>query len=448
MRSHTANIAALLTAAVLACVAVAPARAADPPSKADLGPGLDPRAAQVAAAQANGLAALRASILRLEVGRGLRVGDVVARTGSDDILTHALAGARPLGGPRWVDDQTCQVQVTVSGGAVADAVVAMAGRYPGGRLPVRGDALTAKLSAWRATAFAATGSSVAGGTGLQQARPQLVGRWADVPDAVRARAVADAQADAVRQLQDQLTRAIAGLPVGNNTLATDVLARPTVAARVHAYLDGQPVTTITFGADLTVSLTMTLDARSLAVAFESAAADEQPQAVAAAARAGDWDRVAKYIERGVRPTVTGTASAAPVAAVPGVAAPPNVAAGLGRPPPGVTLPAQPPPGWVDGLEADGSAVAVAGRHTPTMKVVGSAQSAAVGALRDKLLAMRINPTSTLGDAVRADPELSAAVSRVLLGARDSRVDYQADGSVHVRVYLNLHDAWEQLQSNP
>ena len=77
-----------------------------------------------------------------------------------------------------------------------------------------------------------------------------------------------------------------------------------------------------------------------------------------------------------------------------------------------------------------------------------AEAAAVARLREQLLALKVTPTSTLGDAARADPLLAAGVSRVLAGAHDYKVDYRADGSVTVGVSLDLRDAWDQLRSNP
>ncbi len=128
------------------------------------------------------------------------------------------------------------------------------------------------------------------------------------------------------------------------------------------------------------------------------------------------------------------------AAVPAAAGPPASA------PPTSALPAD-PPAWATGtLDADGSAPgsAAPGR----LRVKGLAEAAAVARLRDRLLALPVGPTTTLGDAAHADPQLAAGVSRVLSDAHEYHVSYQADGSVTVRVSLDLRRAWEQLRSNP
>ena len=430
MRVRLAILAAVLPAAMAAAVRAAPPGSASL-SAADAGP------AQVRAAQANAMSALRESVLRMDVGRGLKVRDVVDRTGSADQLTRALSAARPLGGPRWVDEQTCQVQVTVSGAAVADAVAGMATRYPGGRLPVRPADLNARLANWRMTAFTATGSSVAGGAGLQQARPrQLGGRWASVPDAVRRRTVADAQADAVRLVLDDLRPTVGSLPLGGSTArATDAVARPFVVGQVRTYLGSQPVTKIEFLDDLTVSLSIAVDARSLAQVVERAVTDDQPRLSSDATKGGEWTAIRAAIERAVPTVVTGTASAAPPAAGGG-----NL--------PAVVLPMQ-PPGAFDGLlEGDGSAVAPVGVRSNRLKVAGMAHAAAVAQLRERLLALHVTNDLTLADAARADPQLSAAVSKVLLDAQDDKVELMADGSVRVHAHLNLRDAWDQLRSSP
>ena len=398
-------------------------------------PAADLRRSQVLAAQANAAAALRQTVLSLELGRGLRVADLVDRTHSADLLTRALAAAKPLGGPRWVDEQTCQVQVVVPGSAVADAVATMVARdTTGGRTSPRAEQLNLRLDGWRRTAFSATGFSAAGGAALQQARPrELCGRWAEVTDADRRRAVAVALADAVHQATVDLSAAADALPLGPHVRAADALARPAVTRRVRTFLDAQPVTRIEFLDDLTLSLSMTVDAPGLARTVRRAVSDDQPRLATTAA---DWDRLRAAVIAAVPPTVTGTAAApAPTPGVPVVV-------------PTVVLPVQ-PPDWVEGeLTADGAAGPPPGVAMGRLRVKGLADAAAVAQLRERLLALRVGPKSTLADAARADPQVAAAVGRVLLDAREHHVEFRADGTVAVSVSLNLRDAWDQLRSNP
>jgi hypothetical protein len=437
-----------LSAILAAGMVAVPASAQLPPGPSDLAPPselessaqasdnpvVDLRRSQLSAAQANAADALRQAVLSLEVARGLRICDLVDRTRSADVLARALATARPLGGPRWVDEQTCQVQVVIPGAAVADAVTTMAARYPGGRLPVRPDVVNGRLSAWRRTAFSATGSSAAGGAALQQARPREAGgRWSEVPDADRRQAVAAALTDAVRQACEALRRAVDPLPLGPRANAGAALARPAVANRVRTFLDAQPVTRIEFLDDLTVSLSMTVDAPGLARTVRRAVTDDQPRLSVAA---GDWDRLRDAVVDAVPPSVTGTAAAPAPPAV----APASLPAGV--------LPVQ-PPDWVEGeLTAQGRAAPPRDAPIGRLKVKGLADADAIAQLRAQLLALRVGPTATLADAARADPEVAAAVDRVLLDAREHHVEFRADGSVAVGVSLNLRDAWDRLRSNP
>ncbi len=433
------------TILLCALAAAAPAGGQTPPAEgsnpgelesvAPTNPVADLRRGQQDAARANAAAALRDAVRSLEIGRGLRVGDVVDRTRSADALTRALAAAQPQGGPRWVDDQTCQVQLVVPGPVVADAVTAMLAQYPGGRPPVRPEIVAGRLAGWRRTAFSATGSSAAGGSALQQARPcQVGGVWAGVSDADRRATVAAAESDAVHRAADDFHRVADPLPLGR-VHGAEVLARPAVERRVRAFLDAQPVTHLEFLDDRTVSLSMTVDAPGLARAVRQAVTDDQPRTAAAAAAAGDWDRFRRTLDRSVQTAVTGTA-AAPAGGAAAAAAASNLAA--------VVLPIE-PPGWVDGtLDAEGSAPAAPDR----LRTAGLAEAAAVARLREKLLALHVGPTATLADATRADPLLAAGVSRVLSDAHEYHVRYAADGSVTVRVSLDLRQAWDQLRSNP
>ncbi len=429
-----------LRPAILACVlfAAGPARAGPPaddptaPSELDSSAApADPRRAQQQAAQANAVASLREQVLGLEVGHGRRVRDLADDAHVSAAVSTALAAARPLGGPRWVDEQTCQVQVVVPGSAVADAVAGLVPHRPGGRP----DALSAELSKWRRTAFSATGSSVAGGTAVEQARPRgSGGAWAGVGDDDRRRTVAAAQADAVRRALDDLHRVADPLPLGGGVRVGEVLARPAVAARVRAFLDAQPVTHIDFLDDRTVSLSVSVDPPGLARTVQRAVADDRP--AASAATAADWTRFRRALERSLVPAVTGTAAVVPAGLVPaGGAAVPVVA-----------LPLE-PPGWVgDRLDAEGTAPAAAGADR--LKQAGLAEAAAVARLREQLLALRVGPQATLADATRADSLLAAGVSRVLSDAHAYRVRYAADGSVTVRLSLDLRVVWDQLRSDP
>src|SRR5205809_2616479 len=66
---------------------------------------------QVAAATANAVDKIRADVEDEWLAPNLTVADFLDRTGSVDELTSTLRRAEQIGGPRWLDDQTCQVKL-------------------------------------------------------------------------------------------------------------------------------------------------------------------------------------------------------------------------------------------------------------------------------------------------------------------------------------------------
>src|SRR5687767_9325406 len=69
----------------------------------------DPRREQVAAANGHALAELRNAIYAESIGDGYTVRDLLKRTNSGKRFDDTIARAHQIGGPRWLDDQTCQV---------------------------------------------------------------------------------------------------------------------------------------------------------------------------------------------------------------------------------------------------------------------------------------------------------------------------------------------------
>jgi hypothetical protein len=101
-----------------------------------------------------------------------------------------------------------------------------------------------------------------------------------------------------------------------------------------------------------------------------------------------------------------------------------------------------PPDWVDQqLQAQGSARGEGSR----LKLARAAEAKAAADLRNQFLALHIDDHTTLGDAAKADAELDKAIDRSLLQAKTFHVDYLSDGSVNVRVSLDLQDAWDELR---
>jgi hypothetical protein len=381
----------------------------------------DPRQEQLQAATANAVADLRDQILRARLSRDITVNDFLDRTNSQAELARILKNAQPVGGPRWVDDHTCQVRLELPASSVAAMLMGVA-HTPSQHAPLKPETLKLKFNDWNKVNFSSVGSSV-GGDALDSAKPkEVVGKWDEVSDSARKSAIVQARADAA----GQMTKAIGPILLTEKIHASDALARPAIADSFDKWLHHRPVTRIEFLDDLNVSVTISIAPKSLSNAFKSAV-EADPDFVHSTKI--DWDQVDHQLEE-LPASMAGTGAA--------------VVAGPATSLPSIVLPLQ-PPDWVDQqLQADASASGNGSR----LKVGHAAETDAIGKLRDQFLLLHIDPATTLGDAAHSDPQLKQAVDRALLHAHTYRVDYHSDGSVKVQVSLDLRDAWDALRSDP
>jgi hypothetical protein len=381
----------------------------------------DARAEQVQAATDDAVVNLRQQILRTRLTRDITVGDFLDKTRSQPELTRVMKGAQPLGGPRWVDDHTCQVQLELPESAVAAMLMGIA-HNPALNPPVSPETLKAKFSDWKRLNFSVIGSS-AGGESIEAAKPlPAAGKWSEVDEASRKNTIARARADAIHQAMT----AIGPIHLSATVHASDALARPAIADRLGKWLDRQPVTRIEFLDDLKVSVTIAINPKSLERILKFGVEND-------AEFSRDVKIDAQQFDREIQALPTTYEGSAAVAVAP-------VASSL----PVTVLPIQ-SPDWVDQqLTADGNASG----GGPRLKVARAAEADAVEKIRRQFLQLHINSNSTLEDAVRSDPQLKQAVDRAILHAHTYRVDYHADGSVKVQMSLDLRDAWDALRSNP
>ena len=381
----------------------------------------DRRQTQVQAATANGVAALREQVLRTRLGKDSTVREFLDRARATDDLTPILESAQPVGGPRWVDEQVCQVKMELPGSRVSTFLMSVAGdenRHAG----IKPDALKAKLADWKDLKFTGTGTS-AGGDEIDQARPgESAGKWADVSDRSRKTAISTARADAF----EQVMKSLQPISLDGKKTVGDALAQPAVAQQLTKWLKTQPVTRIEFLENLRVSVTVSVTPKSLADQVKSAM---MTQSSTMRGLSVDWSAVNAKIQTAPE-SFTGTATA--------------VIEGPGTALSAVVLPPVPSDSLDERLEAEGSAVASGSR----LKTGLAAQDQAVARLREKFIQLHIDPATTLGDAAKKEPALDQAINRALKHARTTRTDYNADGSVRVRIDLNVRDAWDELRANP
>jgi hypothetical protein len=208
----------------------------------------------------------------------------------------------------------------------------------------------------------------------------------------------------------------------------DALARKPINDRVSDFLNHQPVTRVEYLDDLRVSITLSTTPASFGTALQSAVMSDIRFSHDADI---DWKSVQAEIVNRVGPTA-GTAWATPAGATTTPAAPTVV-----------ILPSS-PPDWADTqIESE----ATSSEGATRLKIARAAEAIATIKLREKFLALKVGKI-TLGDAAKADPQLEQAVNRVMMHAHTYKVDYRADGSILVRVSLDLRYAWEELTGKP
>ena len=378
----------------------------------------DSRRAQVAAATADALGALERDVLAASVTPGVSVEQFLQKTRSRDAFDKTLRQAEQIGGPRWLDDKTCQVRLELPGGDVAEALVAIAQDHPGeAGLPA--DVLRDRLDrSLRDTTFAATGISTCASERLRPPPGQVA--WRGVPEAAVKAAVKDARRDAARRVLDELRSADPRLD--------KALADEKVRGDLEAWVMSRPVTSVDFRDDLEVR-----------VAVATGGDAVWRQLLAAVGERKDLDfpnderaqgEIRNAVVRGVDATVTGRA----VAKTNGGGAAVNPRATVAVP--------REPPGWVtDQVDARGSSRAVNGR----LKTARAAERDARDKLRERIEALSLSRNLTLGDAARRDDRVRDAIDRAIDRARPRKVNYRSDGGAEVSFTLDLRDLWYDLE---
>src|SRR3954468_24416350 len=102
MRVTTWLVMLMAVLASVSSAALADAPAAAPPD--------NPRD-QAAAASRRALNSLRDQIGAESIGQGLTGNDPLKKTGTAKTFPKTIARAQQIGGPRWIDSQTCQVRL-------------------------------------------------------------------------------------------------------------------------------------------------------------------------------------------------------------------------------------------------------------------------------------------------------------------------------------------------
>src|SRR5438552_9030705 len=196
---------------------------------------------QIAAATGRALEALRGQVSAESIGPNLTVQDLLDKTNGTKKLMQTLRRARQIGGPRWLDAQTCQVRLEIGGPMVAGALYNIAATD--NRTPIDPDVLQGRLLSWERRTFSATGTSTGAGVAEQA-----------LADAVHRQAVCDARRDAV----NQVLQSIRPIPLSKGKTVADALANPPVREEMEKWLNARPVTQVEFRDDAQQQARVTL----------------------------------------------------------------------------------------------------------------------------------------------------------------------------------------------
>ncbi|WP_428937205.1 hypothetical protein [Fontivita pretiosa] len=411
--------------------------------------------AQVKAASDNALSALRQEVLAARITPNLTVADFLDRTNARELLDETLARAEQIGGPRWLDEKTCQVKLEISGQRVAYALVSIAATRP--RLsPMPAAAMEQRLRDWRDRTFSGTGTSVSPER-IQGIRPPggaSADAWHAIDDAARGQAILAAREDANRRVLDS----IRSIELAPGQTVGDALAQQPVREAVNQWLASRPVTEVRFRDNLQVEVQTAASPDELFNTIVSAARNA-PQTRLPADEAELSVIRQQFAQRMASPT--GQASVAPATA-PAT----QQAASAPRPTAArIDLPEQ-PPAWVfqpldveavaspdqSGLRIGppgSAAVQVAPRglslSEQRRRTRTAAEARATDALRARVGALPLTPKLSIADAAAQDPRIADAVERVLLRARVYKTEYRADQSVMVRMMIDPRDLWFELR---
>lgn len=400
----------LALTAPLPCIA-APATLSASPEK--------DRRDQVQAAINNAVDSLNDTLSLEKITPDMTVEDFLIKTKSTTRFVETLRRSQQIGGPRWVDGQTCQVRLEISGTRARAALVQIAASE-GKKAPVTGDALALRLKDWDDRAFAATGSSTSAAA-VDQANPETTDDvWACVPDDARRNALQAAKLDAVHRAIES----VGGVELSKDVHLSDAMKDSAIRTQVEQWLQARPVTSIEFRQDRQVHVTMSATPDEFTDQLKKSLTDHGTKIE----DAQSWSRI--------RDALTGKLSTA--GAVQGAA---GVDGAATSQPAKIALP-QLPPAWANkSLAADGAAKFARTK----LKTARAAEVDAAGNLLKQVRDLSLDPDLNIGQAVDRDPQFKASVEHALARAKTFNVDYAPDGSAKVKVALNLGDFWNDLQ---
>jgi hypothetical protein len=394
--------------------------------------------AQVQVATRNAVNNLLDEVSSTRLTRTVSVGEFARRTGSTDELIKVLQRAQQIGGPRWIDDNTCQIELQISGPIVAQALKRAAAANPK-QSPLPLSELNRIAKDWDDRSFSATGAATSrlpalnrnarrpgpgvGGMGLR------LDPWWNVGDAAREQVVQAAKADAARRSLSSV-RPIVLTPRSN---VGDVLAVKGVGEGMQEWFVSQPAAHVELREDLEAEVELAVGPAETFKTFRSLASKQKD--VPVPADDGGWLKVRdEFVDRMATPV--GRAIVAGKAAGGGAAAAALV--GAGKP---LNLPRE-APAWAR------RRVEVTGKGDGATKLESArlAEANAEAKIRTIVDDLQLTDKTTVGRAAKDDARVGQAVDRAMRNVRRGRAEYHADGSADVPVYLELGELWDELKA--
>ncbi len=369
------------------------------------------------AAAGRAVSGLYDQISRQRLAPSLTVGEFLSDLNLEAEFMRGLSRADQVGAPRWIDKTTCQVQLQVSTAHVAEMLKQFAASHS--RSAKADVAQIDRATRDWPRGFSATGSSTSADA-LVEMRPVASERWVAVKPDVRRRALAQANADAASRVLGSVRL----VRVSGRQTIGDMMRVPAVRDPVERWLASRPVTRVEFCDSLDVEVQLAVREQELFDVMRTAMQGQR--SFATPDDPAEWETVWREFASKVAPAVGRASVADQVQAVQA----------------GVELPAQPPE-WADEqLEVVGEA---RGDIRNKLRTSVAAEADGRKKLFDLVEALTLTDELTVGQAAAKDHRVAAAVERAMEAARLYRIKYDSDGTVTVRLSLDLRAMWEELR---
>lgn len=391
---------------------------------------------QVSAAIDRAVRQLYDQIARTPIDSHISTGEFLQRTRGQDELLDTLRRAQQIGGPRWIDDHTCQVQLEISGARVARTLSQIAASQPQ-RSPIAPDVLELRLADWRSRTFSTTGSSTSAAR-VEQIVPAdaAQGPWRTVGEDARRQAIGDAKYDAVLNVFDS----IAPIPLAGGKTIGDALEIDAVADHMHQWFARRPATNLEFRDDLQVEITLSAPADEVSNVLREALGKQSQIPMPSDEQ---WATIASQIRDAIAPAVGHGRVERRDSAVQTTQAQADWMAGSSR---DGAQAVENAPQWIDQrLTAQGSAP----REKSKLRSARAAEADAIRKLDAQVRGLPLDADTTIAQAAQQNGRVEDAVQRALRSARVLATDYaRPDETVAVTVELDLQTLWEELLRGP